>query len=427
MNTDLIKKKFNNLKVSQAWCFKNVRSTEQWTHGYHTYPAKFLPNIVKKLIEDFTSQSDLIVDIFAGCGTTLVEAKLHGRKSIGIDINPVANLITSAKINPINPEILKRYINAYISSLDTGNIKKNKNVLLHDRIFYWFNEEEIIKINFLIREVEKIKNKEIKTFIFCGISNVLKKSSKWLQSSIKPQIDPIKKPKDPFELIKVQLIKMMKKNEEYYNELNLKGFLETESKIYTRDAKKTLIKPNSVDVIITSPPYVTSYEYADIHQLSAYWLKYIEDIKIFRKNFIGTFYSGNLNLTSDSTIANSITARLNNKNKKLSQEVAKYFQDMNLALKESYRILKKEGKLIIVIGNTKFKNVKILTAEVILEILLNNKFEIVKLIKRSIPYKLIPSIRDKKTGKFVTKSHKNKKFIYPDEYIIIAKKTANGS
>lgn len=38
---------FDNIEVSTDWAFDNVRSTEQWTHGYHRYPAKFLPNVVK--------------------------------------------------------------------------------------------------------------------------------------------------------------------------------------------------------------------------------------------------------------------------------------------------------------------------------------------------------------------------------------------
>src|SRR5688572_24440190 len=92
---------FEKIQVNLNWCFKNVRSVEQWTHGYHRYPAKFLPNLVKKLIEEYTQPTDIVVDFFAGCGTTLVEAKVHGRTSIGVDINPVAELITNAKINPI--------------------------------------------------------------------------------------------------------------------------------------------------------------------------------------------------------------------------------------------------------------------------------------------------------------------------------------
>ena len=47
---------FDNIEVSDDWAFENVRSTEQWTHGYHRYPAKFLPNVVKKLIENWSAE-----------------------------------------------------------------------------------------------------------------------------------------------------------------------------------------------------------------------------------------------------------------------------------------------------------------------------------------------------------------------------------
>jgi DNA modification methylase len=129
---------FDKIRVSQKWCFKNVRSTEQWTHGYHRYPAKFLPNLVKKIIEDYTQKDDLVVDFFAGCGTTLVESKIHGRKSIGVDINPVAELITRTKINPIDPKQLEEHYNALVNQLEDFNLENYLNILVHERIEYWF-------------------------------------------------------------------------------------------------------------------------------------------------------------------------------------------------------------------------------------------------------------------------------------------------
>ena len=94
MNVSVTHMNFDNIEVNQDWAFENVRSTEQWTHGYHRYPAKFLPNVVKKIIEDYAPDCEMIADLFAGCGTTLVEAKIHGKSSVGTDINPVAQLIT---------------------------------------------------------------------------------------------------------------------------------------------------------------------------------------------------------------------------------------------------------------------------------------------------------------------------------------------
>ena len=70
MNSKVQNISFDNIPVSPEWTFKNVRSVENWTHGYHRYPAKFLPNIVKKIIEEHTEVGDTVADVFAGCGST---------------------------------------------------------------------------------------------------------------------------------------------------------------------------------------------------------------------------------------------------------------------------------------------------------------------------------------------------------------------
>lgn len=413
---------FAKIPVSPEWCFKNVRSIEQWTHGYHRYPAKFLPNLVKKLIEDYTQPTDMVADFFAGCGTTLVEAKVHGRKSIGVDINPVAELITKAKINPIDPVKLEKRFEAFVKKFEKFNPKDFLRNETHERIDYWFLPEQKYKIAFLYESILSLRDKAIKEFFLVSLSHILKNCSKWLQSSTKPQIDPKKIPTDPFIAFKAHTKTMIKRNSEFFNQLTKDKYLKTICEIRLEDARKTSIKSNSVGAIITSPPYVTSYEYADIHQLTAYWYEYITDLSGFRKGFIGTFYSLNQETESDSVIAQKVINDLLKKDKRTAKEVANYFKDMKTVAKEMHRVLKKDGHTCLVIGNTTFKNVKIKSAEIFVEILEKLGFEMVDIIKRSIPYKLIPTIRDKKSGKFSKLKNKDSKLIYPEEYILIAKK-----
>jgi len=408
-------------KANPEWHFKNVRSVEQFTHGYHRYPAKFLPNVVKKLIEKYTKPNDTIADVFAGCGTTLVEAKIHGRKSIGVDINPVAELITKVKTNPIDPIILQKQFDKFIKRMETFNVNDN-NTKTHERLDYWFVPENKNKIAFLKRKISQIRNPEIKAFFQVSLSNILKNCSRWLQSSTKPQIDPRKKIIDPFKIFVSHTKRMIKKNNEFYTHLKKNGYLRTPCKIKLEDARKTTIRSNSVAAIITSPPYVTSYEYADIHQLTAYWYKYITDLANFRRKFIGTFYSLNQNLECNSILAQKIVDGILKKDDRTAKEVANYFKDMQNVVKEMHRILNNDGLACIVIGNTTLRDVKIKSTEVFKELLEQTGFKIEDIIKRSIPYKLIPTIRDKTTGKFSKLSSTNSKLVYPEEYILIAKK-----
>lgn len=413
---------FDKIPVSPEWCFKNVRSVEQWTHGYHRYPAKFLPNLVQKLIEDYTEKNDVVADFFAGCGTTLVEAKVHGRKSIGVDINPVAELITKAKTNPIEPKKLEKRFNVILEMLVEYNPKDYANIDVHERIDYWFSKHHKAKIAFLYEKILTTRDNSVKDFFLVALSHIMKNCSKWLQSSTKPQIDPNKNPTDPFIAFKTHAKMMIKRNNDFFNQLSKDNYLKTECKIRLEDARKTTIKSNTVGAIITSPPYVTSYEYADIHQLTAYWYEYITDLPQFRKNFIGTFYSLNQETENDSELAQKIINDLLKKDKRKAKEVANYFKDMQAVAKEMHRVLKKDGHACLVIGNTTFLNVKVKSAEVFAEILSSLGFEVVEIIKRSIPHKLIPTIRDKKTGKFSKLKNKDSKLVYPEEYILIAKK-----
>jgi len=408
------------------WAFEGIKSVNNFTHGYHRYPAKFVPQIVKRLIETYTKKGDKVADVFAGCGTTLVEAKLHGRKSVGVDINPVAQLITNAKISAINPIELGKSKSQLIEKIIFFSANQTYLAIHNERIDYWFREEEKNKIAFLYSLILEIEKEKVRNFYLCALSNILKNCSRWLQSSTKPQVDPDKKISDPFNSFKIQIAKMEKKNFEFYNELKKNKIANTSCEIKLADARNTRIHKESINAIITSPPYVTSYEYADIHQLTGYWYNYISDIIPFRRKFIGTFYSNSKDTKTASNIAKEIVAELSKIDIKSGREVANYFNDMFCVAKEMTRILKPNGVVCLVIGNTSMKEVKIKSAEAFAEMLAMNGLKIKDVIKRKIPHKLIPTIRDKQTGRFTTLDSSNSQLVYPEEFIIIAKKT-NGS
>jgi DNA modification methylase len=406
------------------WTFSGHTSYNHLTHGYHRYPAKFVPLLVKKLIEEYTQKNDKVVDMFAGCGTTLVESKVHGRESIGVDVNPIARLITKAKITAIPSHKLDAASDMLFERLKGY---KANTIYFFDsppRIDYWFREEEKNKIAFLYRTVCDISNRNLRTFYLCALSNILKTCSRWLQSSTKPQVDPDRDNNipDPFNIFKFQIKRMSKKNKEFYHTLAGAKNLRTKCEIKIADARRTGIEENSVGALITSPPYVTSYEYADIHQLTGYWFDYISEISSFRKKFIGTFYSNNKDKNIKAPIAKLIVSKLEKRSTKHAKEVAKYFNDMFEVSKEMHRILKLGGMACIVMGNTTLRNVEIESAQAFTEMLFMNGFEISKVIKRQITSKQIPTIRDKTTGRFATLEDANSKKVYPEEYIIVARK-----
>ncbi len=417
-------KLFEEIRIDSSWAFtdKTRKDTAYITHGYHRYPAKFIPQIVSRLATKYTKKGDLVVDPFGGCGTTLVESKVMCRPSIGVDINPVAVLMTKAKKTPIEPDKIEDQFLKLKENIGSFNKNTKVQVPEHERTDYWFKPEEKRKLAFLFSEISKIKNQDVRDFFYCGFSNILKNCSIWLQKSNKPTRDFKKKPADPFIAFSRQVKAMLRGNADFFKLLQEKKCLKTPCDVYCTDARKIPAKSNSVSLIVTSPPYVTSYEYADLHQLTALWFEYTKDLSDFRKRFIGTAYHNKKELVLNSEIAENIREELIKKDKKTAEEVATYFSEMNQVFGEMKRILKKGGRICIVIGDTSLKGVEILNAEVFVEQLQNLGFKIDDIIKREIPSKNLPSTRDKATGRFAKATDKKKVLAYPTEYILIMQK-----
>jgi len=94
--------------IAEDWSFSDLRRAETlWgPHGYHRYPAKFIPQLVRRLIECYSTADSLVGDPFLGSATTGIEALRSGRRFWGSEINPVALLISQAKCAPIEPSRL---------------------------------------------------------------------------------------------------------------------------------------------------------------------------------------------------------------------------------------------------------------------------------------------------------------------------------
>ncbi len=425
---------FKQLQPRTSWSFRHIerKETNAHTHSYHRYPAKFIPQIVQQLIKKFApTGKEIICDPFGGCGTTLVEAKISGRRSIGFDINPIAKLITETKVTPINPKLLEKCREEF---MDNYKNSQKKTLPKCSRVNYWFDTATIKRLDRVYFSIKKIENKKARKFFFCAFSHILKNCSRWLMKSIKPTIDKDKKIPDVKEVFLRHLDSMIQKNKVFYCELVKSGNLNVPAVMYRRDSTKPLpIKKNSIDLVITSPPYVTSYEYADLHQLSLLWLgrdasqfkgwhKFTQEFNEFRKKFIGTSYKQSKDVNFNSYIAEEIINRLEIIDKPLAADVANYFSDMRRFFSEIYRIIKFGGKACVIIGNTTLKGVEIINAQVAAEQMLRLGFRKVNFIKREVLNKMITPWRDKNTGKFTSLSNPAKKRVYQFEYIIVMEK-----
>ncbi|MCR2110952.1 site-specific DNA-methyltransferase [Campylobacter upsaliensis] len=424
---------FSNKEIDYSWSFadKTQKDTSYITHNYYTYPAKFIPQLAARLIEEYSNPLDIVVDPFMGSGTTMVESLVKNRLCVGVDINDIAYLVSKVKTTPLNLDILyKEYENiknilSFSSSLfgvDKDELlgKAKKIIPNNEKIDYWFKEKQKHELSVILYLIFQINDKDIQNFFLVAFAQILKSCSIWLQKSVKPTRDKDKKEAQCFALFLNQVKKMIQKHRQYHSMLS-EEVLKNPQKyinIFCNDSRLLPLQSEQASLIVTSPPYVTSYEYADLHQLPSLWFGFFDTLSEFRKKFIGSSSKERNNIDLKSDLAQNIVSNLKNKKAK---EVKNYYADMLETFIEMKRVLKKGAKACIVIGNTQFKEVDILNAEVFVEQMQNIGFKICDIIHREIPSKMLPSTRDSKTGRFA-KINTTNKLAYPTEYILIMEK-----
>jgi len=325
---------FSNIKSR-----KHVRGSGYLTHGFDLYHGSFHGQMVRGLINYCNlKKGSIILDPFCGSGTTLIESKLLGFNSIGIDINPIACLNTKVKT-----ELLGTPTNYLLSN----------NKIFLDLIYYERNYP--IKRNF-----QEFLNSDIKELFYVFLYT----------RAISDEFYISKNKKQAFIENFLKTIRVLKKFDQLKKKLELKL---GESHVFFNDSIMQLeqLESDSIDAIITSPPYINLIDYIrmDIHQIIS--LITLDRIKYLRKMSIGRDL----------------------KHQKITEKL--YWQKIDIIFKEIHRILKLKQNFIIVIGD--YRNMK----ENFVKIAKSNKFCIDRLLKREVI------------------NHKNKKKY---EYVLFIKK-----
>ena len=405
---------YNTIGIDEKW--NDCDEIELSMHTIHAYPAKFPAFMASKAFEyarDEGVNIGRVADIFCGCGTVALEAKNHNYNFWGCDINPVATLIAKAKSNKYDKLLFEQYYSHILKEFEKIELAENVYEKANERLQYWFEENsfcELLKIYMAINE-KVIEEKYLEAFR-CIFSSILKAASKWLNKSIKPQVDPYKQEIDVLKKFQSQCYKFTRavdEIEEYNNDImiNCKNFL-------------TIDNLPCVDLIVTSPPYVTSYEYADLHQLSSLWLGYANDYRELRKGSIGSVYNSDdftIDFNKLNETGKGIVKSLQASDKALSKvkSVARYFIDMQDAIEKCSQMLNKNGMIFFVVGDTEYKGVKIQNSKHLIEAMEQNGYKDIKIAKRTISKGICVPYRDEK-GKFST--DKTKRKVYHEEFII---------
>lgn len=361
------------IKEGQRFSIKSNNLTV-FTHGIHKYPAKFIPHIPRWAIRKYTDcETEVILDPFMGCGTTLVESLLLERNSYGLEISTLAKKITKVKTTPLNIDVLKREHEKLIEK-----IKKDKYEVSYwkpemPNLEKWFKPKTIQKLSIIKKNIEEIGDEDVKDFYLIIFSSIIRKVSNaedqsqkvYISSRFpKPYVDPIKTFIKVAHREKEKMILFSKKVSKNKNFARIIG----------KEARKIDLDDATVDLAITSPPYINAINYINVHKLEHAWLN-LEPLEQTLKTNVMQIGTDKIPsekwktfLKTGYSKLDSLSFRIWQQSKKHSYILSKFYFDMKKNLEEVYRVLKEDKRYVIVIGNNKIKGHLVQNNELIKEI-----------------------------------------------------------
>lgn len=301
------------------------KSKDILLHQAHPYPCKFPGELVKKYLPANIA-GGLVLDPYCGSGTTLLEAARLGCSTIGTDCNPIAILIAKCKLTNLKNQDISA-IEAMIARAEESSSKSNLlKKPLHDfeGRDHWFTLQAQKEISWILSEIETHPADSAITIVAkTALSAIINKISNQDGETRYARID--KNHEAGFTLTT-----FYKKLQKLMESIIDRGPIENQfNRLYLVDIKQKLpIDDNSVDLIITSPPYANTMDYYLYHKQ--------------RMNILGYEFRNVLNA--------EIGSRHEFSSKKAP--IDKWDEDYFLGINEMARTLKRGASAFVVIGDS---------------------------------------------------------------------------
>lgn len=455
------------------WDFKN-EDTNAFTHGLHTYPATMIypisRNIISKVKEIYPINT--LLDPFSGSGTVPVEGVLAGIPDIyATDMNPLAILLTEVKSNVLYPKKLcqdfkvlqeainsnYKYHNETLDTIDDFILSQNLditdkktwgenapvyikqflqqkrstiNVPNFKNIGYWFKPNILLELSLIAQEIQKVNNIEFQKFYIVAFSELLRLVSNRRNGEFKMYRMPAEKIKtfDPnvLDTFYSILLKNIKKMEEFYTQT--KTLAPSNLHIKLDNAKELVSIPdNSIDLLITSPPYGdsrTTVAYGQFSRLTLQWNDFLENkddinnesMKLDNKLMGGIKYRNGYAYELSSPTLKTALNNIVSKDLERSGDVFSFYKDLDMCLEATSKKSKRGTYQFWVVGNRTVKEVYLETDKILAELAQAHNLQYITTFTRNIHNKVMPSKNSpsNKTGATVS--------TMLNEYIVILKK-----
>jgi len=325
----------------------------------HPFPARMAPGIALDFLEK-TGRPLRVLDPMMGSGTVLAVARSKGHRAIGVDIDPLAVLLSSVWTRAVDVNRV-RVKTMQVLKLARGRFKELPRNAAYPWgaddetkrfVRYWFDSYARRQLASLAAEINRVRDRDVREVLWCGFSRLIiaKQAGASLAMDLshsRPHRVFNRAPQKPFRAYQAAVDRV------------LEGCLEKNRldrgpapRIFRGDARQLPLRDASIDLVLTSPPYLNAIDYVRCSKFSLVWMGYtITELRLLRRKSVGTEV-GRPNARDDQLMRNIKSAldlrpRLNAVDEAVLNQ---YIVDMRRSIAEVARVLTPRGKAVYVIG-----------------------------------------------------------------------------
>jgi len=362
----------------------------------HPFPARMAPELALAHLADLP-KGKVVLDPMSGSGTVLRQAVALGHQAFGFDVDPLAVLMSRVWTTKVDHSLVERLLQEVLVEA-----KRARGIALpwidddpETKAFakYWFAEKQrrqLRKLAFVLSqysvEARRGRERAAVDLLRLAMSRII--ITKDSGASLGRDISHSRPHKVMEENDYDVPLGFQQSVRAICRRLADDAPTESLAKVRLGDARRlSSVRDQSVDAVLTSPPYLNAIDYMRGHRLSLIWLGHkVSDLRAIRTESIGSERRPNEHIELEELALMKVAmGSLDALPRRFDRMIDRYVQDLYRMMKELVRVLRKGGSATFVVGNSCLRDVFINNAEALTKAAILCGLSISNRVERELP------------------------------------------
>ena len=360
----------------------------------HPFPARMAPGIALAALGD--NEPPLrVLDPMAGSGTVLAVARSKGHRAFGVDLDPLAVLLAKVWTRTVDAEdVIDKAVEVLHRAKETMRLRSaglayppESDIETRAFIRYWFDEHARRQLAALSIAIRRVRHKPTRDVLWCGFSRLIitKQAGASLAMDLshsRPHRKFVRAPVNPFDRFIVAVQSVVSNCPQQQSER-----VGPVSVVKHGDARSLDFQKDSMDLVITSPPYLNAIDYMRCSKFSLVWMGHtIGEIRQIRKESVGTEAS-----SGDAMEASWVRSLLKELQLRPALAyrdqalLATYAWDIDLSVAQVSRVLRPNGRAVYVVGDSMIRGTFVRNSAIVIAAAEKHGLSLKSRVSRSLP------------------------------------------